>query len=56
LPKGSVVTLRSLNDGAIEGLDYPDINAFSVQFHPEASPGPHDAGNLFMEFRKRMGG
>jgi len=56
LPKGAVVTLRSLNDGAIEGLDYPDLYAFSVQFHPEASPGPHDAGNLFMEFRKRMGG
>ncbi len=56
LPKGSVVTLRSLNDNSIEGLDFPDLNAFSVQFHPEASPGPHDAGNLFMEFRKRMGG
>ncbi len=56
LPKGAVVTLRSLNDGSIEGLDYPDQNAFSVQFHPEASPGPHDAGDSFMEFRKRLGG
>lgn len=56
LPKGAVVTLRSLNDSTIEGLDYPDLNAFSVQFHPEASPGPHDAGGLFMEFRKRIGG
>lgn len=56
LPDGARVTLRSLNDGVIEGLDYPGINAFSVQYHPEASPGPHDAGNLFMEFRKRMDG
>jgi carbamoyl-phosphate synthase small subunit len=56
LPNGAKVTLRSLNDGTIEGLDYSDLNAFSVQFHPEASPGPHDAGDLFTEFRKRMGG
>jgi len=55
LPRGARVTLRSLNDGAIEGLDYPDLNAFSIQFHPEAAPGPHDASDLFMEFRKRMG-
>lgn len=56
LPKGAVVTLRSLNDNTIEGLDYPELNAFSVQFHPEASPGPHDASDLFLEFRRRMGG
>jgi carbamoyl-phosphate synthase small subunit len=54
LPPGARVTLRSLNDQTIEGLDYPDLRAFSVQFHPEASPGPHDAGDLFLEFRKRM--
>ncbi len=54
LPDGAKLTLRSLNDGTVEGLDYPDLNAFSVQFHPEASPGPHDASDLFVEFRKRM--
>ena len=45
---------KSLNDGTVEGLDYPELNAFSVQFHPEAAPGPHDASDLFIEFRKRM--
>ncbi len=54
LPHGATLTLRSLNDGTVEGLDYPDLNAFSVQFHPEASPGPHDASDLFLEFRNRM--
>jgi len=54
LPDGAELTLRSLNDGTVEGLDYPDLNAFSVQFHPEASPGPHDASDLFVEFRNRM--
>ncbi len=54
LPDGAQVTLRSLNDGTIEGLDYPDLNAFSVQFHPEASPGPHDAADFFTLFRQRM--
>lgn len=54
LPQGARVTLRSLNDGTIERLDYPDLDAFSVQFHPEASPGPHDAADLFVEFIRRM--
>lgn len=54
LPDGAVLTLRSLNDGTVEGLDYPGRMAFSVQFHPEASPGPHDSSDLFMTFRKMM--
>ncbi len=54
LPDGAKLTLRSLNDSTVEGLDYPDLNAFSVQFHPEASPGPHDASDLFGEFKNRM--
>ncbi len=54
LPDGAVLTLRSLNDGTVEGLDFPDLNAFSVQFHPEASPGPHDTSDVFIEFRNRM--
>ncbi len=33
----------SLYDGTVEGFDFPDIDARSVQFHPEASPGTHDA-------------
>ena len=43
---GSSVTHSSLYDGTVEGLDYPDLRARSAQFHPEASPGPHDAGPL----------
>ncbi len=54
LPDGAKLTLRSLNDGTVEGLDYPELNAFSVQFHPEASPGPHDASDIFLEFCRRM--
>ena len=54
LPKGATVTLKSLNDNTIEGLDYPEINSFSVQFHPEASAGPHDAEDLFLEFKSRI--
>jgi carbamoyl-phosphate synthase small subunit len=37
------VTHVSLYDGTVEGLDFPDLRARSVQFHPEAGPGPHDA-------------
>jgi carbamoyl-phosphate synthase small subunit len=45
-----------LNDGTSEGLDAPEANAFSVQYHPEAASGPHDALYLFERFRKRMTG
>jgi carbamoyl-phosphate synthase small subunit len=48
------VTHVDLNDGVIEGLRCPDIPAFSVQYHPEAGPGPHDARYLFDEFRELM--
>lgn len=47
---GVVVTRRSLFDGSVEGLAAPDLNAWSVQYHPEARPGPHDAGYLFSQF------
>ena len=50
LPAGVIVTHRNLNDGSIEGIALPDARAKSVQFHPEASPGPEDARRLFREF------
>jgi carbamoyl-phosphate synthase small subunit len=40
------VTHVSLYDGTVEGLDFPELRARSVQFHPEARPGPHDAWPL----------
>jgi carbamoyl-phosphate synthase small subunit len=50
----AVVTHINLNDGTIEGLDIPDARAFSVQYHPESSPGPHDARHLFARFTRAM--
>lgn len=44
------ITHKNMNDGTIEGIRYKKINAFSVQFHPEASPGPMDTSYLFDEF------
>ncbi len=44
------VTHRNLNDGVIEGIRCTRADAFSVQFHPEAGPGPHDAHTLFADF------
>jgi carbamoyl-phosphate synthase small subunit len=49
------VTHVNLNDGVIEGISRPDLRAFSVQYHPEAGPGPHDASYLFSEFERIMG-
>ncbi len=43
-----------LNDGALEGLRCDDVPAFSVQYHPEASPGPHDSRYLFGQFSDLM--
>jgi len=43
-----------LNDGALEGLIHNDLPAFSVQYHPEAGPGPHDSRYLFDEFAELM--
>ena len=45
-----VATHYSLNDQSLEGMRVPDRRIFSVQFHPEAAPGPHDAHGLFLSF------
>jgi carbamoyl-phosphate synthase small subunit len=50
LPGDVSVTHVNLNDQTIEGLAAPGVQAFSVQYHPEAAPGPHDAGYLFKRF------
>ena len=50
------LTHVNLNDGTAEGLRYLDIPAFSVQYHPEASPGPHDSLYLFEAFARLMDG
>lgn len=49
------VTHINLNDGTVEGLAAERSKAFSVQYHPEASPGPHDAAYLFDQFFRLMG-
>lgn len=48
-------THENLNDRTSEGLSYPELMAFSVQYHPEAAPGPHDAAYLFDRFVAMMG-
>ena len=50
LPKDIDITHVSLFDGSIEGISSKNAPAFSVQYHPEASPGPHDSNYLFKQF------
>ena len=48
------LTHIDLNDNTLEGLRHRNLPLFSVQYHPEASPGPHDSHYLFQDFRKMM--
>ena len=57
-PKGlegiTRLTHKNMNDGTSEGMEHVELPVFSVQYHPEASPGPHDARHLFEKFLKLM--
>jgi carbamoyl-phosphate synthase small subunit len=54
LPADCEVTHINLNDYTVEGLRHRDMPIFSVQYHPEAAPGPHDAAYLFDRFLEVM--
>ncbi len=54
LPDTVEITHRNLNDGTVEGLRLTDRPVFCVQYHPEASPGPHDADLLFARFARMV--
>ena len=54
LPSTANITHWNLNDNTVEGLKCTDIPAFSVQYHPEAGPGPHDSRYLFNKFVTMM--
>lgn len=54
LPKGVKVSHVNLNDQTVEGISHSKLPLFSVQYHPEAAPGPHDSAYLFKRFTDMM--
>jgi carbamoyl-phosphate synthase small subunit len=54
LPSDVEVTHVNLNDGTVEGMRHRELPIFSVQYHPEAAPGPHDAGYFFAQFAEMI--
>ncbi|WP_069998131.1 carbamoyl phosphate synthase small subunit [Cellulosilyticum sp. I15G10I2] len=56
LPEGAKVTHTNLNDQTVEGMYFEDLDIYSVQFHPEACPGPTDTAHIFDEFIQVMQG
>ncbi len=55
LPDCLEITHRNLNDDTIAGVRHREVDAFSVQYHPEAASGPHDSQYLFETFQARLG-
>ena len=53
---GGRISFVNANDGTCEGMDYPELRAFTVQFHPEARSGPRDTAFLFDRFVSLMEG
>ena len=56
LPKNVEVSHINLNDNTVEGMRHKELPIFSVQYHPEAAPGPHDASYFFSQFRDLIEG
>jgi carbamoyl-phosphate synthase small subunit len=56
LPRGAEVTHINLNDSTCEGFAMAEARLCAVQYHPEASPGPHDSHHLFRQFRRLVAG
>jgi carbamoyl-phosphate synthase small subunit len=51
MPEHLELTHVNLNDNSVEGFRHRSLPIFCVQYHPEASPGPHDSTHLFKRFR-----
>jgi carbamoyl-phosphate synthase small subunit len=56
LPDEVEVTHINLNDGTVEGMRHRELPILSVQYHPEAAPGPHDASYFFPDFARLIDG